>query len=81
MEKFGEDRNITEHDQELLEKWLDQWDAEVQRGAQPDPDEFLSRHCRRGPPELTAEFRRIIRRLQCVDRLLLKLDIADVIEK
>ncbi len=64
--------------QETLEQWLDLWDAANQRETTPDVDAFVARVCGGDNPELVGEFRRLVGRLQKVDRLIRELGTAGV---
>ena len=66
--------------QETLERWLDLWDVAIQRETTPDVDAFVAHVCGTGNAELVGEFRRLVGRLQQIDRLIRKLGTAGVEE-
>ncbi len=59
--------------QETLERWLDLWDVAIQCETTPDVDAFVAHVCGVDNPELVGEFRRLVGRLQQIDRLIRKL--------
>lgn len=55
--------------------WLDLWEELVEKGESPNEKAFLQEHCRNAPPEMIAEFRKQLRRL---DRMNARIDTAAV---